>query len=196
MRLNDSLSSGRRTWLRTWSLAWAAGLLCTLSTAGNAAAAQAREGGLVDVTCIPPSSSSVVYTPPLSNVAQPVVSTQSWQLGPCTSISVPALTAGVHSQTSVPRMRTCLDLLQSGAETKTITWNTGATSTLSMNRTVSVAGAALVVTHSGTVTSGLFSGDTVLVTETGVATDITLCTLGLGNVGSVFTQMTATITSV
>ncbi|WP_256107727.1 hypothetical protein [Streptomyces sp. ODS05-4] len=195
MTRNRSPHPARALPLRTWCLAWTAALLLMLSMAGNAKALGTRDQGVLDVECIPPSSSNVVYNPPLTNVPQPVVSTQNWQLGPCVSASKPALTSGTHSQTSLPRDRTCFDLLAAGPETKTITWNTGETSTLSMNRTVSVAGAALIVTHTGTVTSGLFAGDSVLITETGVATAITLCTLGLGSVGSVYSQMTLTTTS-
>ncbi|MGW8064249.1 hypothetical protein ACVV2G_18730 [Streptomyces ziwulingensis] len=48
----------------------------------------------------------------------------------------------------------------------------------------------------GTVTSGLFAGDTVIVTFTGPATDILLCTAGLGTVSSVYSAIALEITSV
>ncbi|MFH8755945.1 hypothetical protein [Streptomyces atroolivaceus] len=169
-------------------------LLVSLTLA--AGPASARENGLLDATCIPPSSSNVAYSPPLTNSPQLTTATINWQLGPCISASVPALTSGTMVDYVPPRSRTCVDLLAPGTETKTVTWNTGATSTLSMNRTVTVVGATLVVTHTGTVTAGLFAGDSVVGTETGVATDITLCTLGLGTVGSTYNLMTLEITSV
>ncbi|MEW2266286.1 hypothetical protein ACGF5T_31915 [Streptomyces sp. NPDC047853] len=67
---------------------------------------------------------------------------------------------------------------------------------MSLNRTTTVAGAVLVITYTGTVTSGLFSGDTVLLTITGPSTDITLCTLGLGTVPSTYGVVVLEITSV
>ncbi|MEU1126759.1 hypothetical protein ABZ371_25080 [Streptomyces sp. NPDC005899] len=167
-----------------------AGLLTAAGPAG------ARESGLLDVTCTPPSSANVTYNPPLSNTPQVSTASLSWQLGPCVSTSVPGLTSGTHSAVNPPRERTCLELLNTAAETRTITWNTGATSTLSLNRTTTVAGAVLVVTFTGTVTSGLFAGDTVVATQTGPATDILLCTLGLGTVSGVYSAMVVEITSV
>ncbi|WP_258177435.1 hypothetical protein [Streptomyces solincola] len=162
----------------------------------SASSAYAGSKGLLDVTCTPPSSSSVIYDPPLTNTQQLVTSTQNAQLGPCVSTSVAALTSGSWQNTGQPRMRSCFDLLTSGPGTRTITWNTGATSTLALNRTVSVVGAVLVTTLTGTVTDGLFAGDTAVITETGAATAITLCTAGLGTVASVYSVVTLEITSI
>lgn len=168
-------------------------LVSLLTTAGPASA---RESGLLDVTCTPPSSNNTVYTPPLASTPQMVGVTSTTQFGPCASLSTPALTSGTSLSTPPPRVRTCLDLLTAGTETRNITWNTGATSTLSLNRTTTVAGAVLVITYTGTVTSGLFAGDTVLMTITGPSTDITLCTLGLGTVPSTYGVVVLEITSV
>ncbi|WP_299538911.1 hypothetical protein [uncultured Streptomyces sp.] len=171
-------------------------LLLVVGLLASAGHAQARTNGLLDVTCTPPSSASVTYNPPLTNTPQVSSASLNWQLGPCVSTSVPALTSGTHSAVNPPRTRTCLELLNTAAETRTITWNTGATSTLSLNRTTTVAGAVLVVTFTGTVTAGLFAGDTVVATQTGPATDILLCTLGLGSVSGVYAPMVVEITSV
>ena len=164
-----------------------------LVTAGPA---KAEEDGLLDATCTPPSSSNLTYSPPLTNVPQVSTPSLSWQLGPCVSTSVPALTSGTSTVTGTPQPRTCLELLSAGPETRTIHWNTGAASGMSLNRTVTLAGTALVVTHTGTVTSGLFAGDTVVITETGVATDILLCTAGLGTVNSIYNLITMEVISV
>lgn len=169
-------------------------LLVSLLTAAGPAGA--RENGLLDVTCIPPSSVNATYSPPLTNTPQASASSLSWQLGPCVSASVPDLTSGTHSAANAPRERTCLELLGARSGTRTITWNTGDTSTLSMNGTTTVVGALLVVTYTGTVTSGLFAGDTVVATQTGPATDILLCTLGLGTVSGTYSTMVMEITSV
>lgn len=168
-------------------------LVSLLTTAGPASA---RENGLLDVTCTPPSSNTVVYTPPLTLAPQSVGLTSTIQLGPCISFSTPAIISGTSFVTVPPASRSCLDLLGAYAETRTVTWNTGASSTLSMNRTVTLAGAVVVVTFTGTVTSGLFAGDTILMTITGPSVDITQCTLGLGTVPGTFGAVTLEITSV
>lgn len=158
--------------------------------------ASARETGLLDVTCTPPSSQTVTYTPPLTNTPTLASSQQVGQYGPCVSLSVPDLTSGTRSNTAPPRLRSCLDLLDPAPFTWTIIWNTGQTSTVSGTANSNIAGAVLVVTLTGTVTSGLFAGDTFVQINTGAATDITTCTLGLGSVRSVFTTSTLEITSV
>ncbi|MGW8064246.1 hypothetical protein ACVV2G_18715 [Streptomyces ziwulingensis] len=171
-------------------------LVCMTAGALVAAApANAAASGLLDVTCVPPSSGTTTYTPPLTSTSQVVTSTQQWQFGPCVSTSVPALTSGTVSAVGAPRARSCLELLDSGSATRTIVWNTGQTSTISFNYTTSVAGAVLLFTVTGTVTSGLFAGDSVVATQTGPATDILLCTLGLGQVSSIYGLFTLEITS-
>ena len=50
------------------------------------------------------------------------------------------------------------------------------------------------VIATGVVTSGVFAGDSVLTNFTGPATDITLCTLGLGAASSIYTVVTVEIT--
>jgi hypothetical protein len=148
----------------------------------------------LDVTCVPPSSDNVIFTPPLTLAPQPVTVSASTQYGPCTSASVPGLTAGSR-HTTINNTRSCLDLLKSNPVTFTITWNTGQQSTISGNTTVSTAGAVLVVTITGNVTAGLFAGDSVVQTVTGPATDILLCTAGLGTVSSIYSLVTLEITS-
>ncbi|MFD6620050.1 hypothetical protein ACFWFB_32935 [Streptomyces albidoflavus] len=171
--------------------------VCLLAWALSAATpAHASAGGLLDVTCTPPSSTVSTYTPPLTNTPQISRSTISRQFGPCVSLSHPEVTSGTSSSVNAPRERSCLDLLGSGSSTITITWNTGQTSTLSTNFTSTVAGAVVEAVGSGTVTSGLFQGDTVVMDMTGPATDILLCTAGLGTVSSVYSTMVLELTSV
>jgi len=80
--------------------------------------------------------------------------------------------------------------------TYTINWNTCQQSTISGNTTVSTVGATLVITVTGNVTAGLFAGGSVVQTGTAAATVITLCTLGLGTVSSIYSLITLEITSV
>jgi hypothetical protein len=147
----------------------------------------------LDVTCV--GSQTSTFNPALTLTPQPVTVSASTQYGPCTSTSVPALTAGSRSATISYPSRSCRDLLDSASLTFTINWNTGQQSTISGNTTASVVGAALVVTITGNVTAGLFAGDSVISTVTGPATDITLCTAGLGSVSSIYSLVTLEITS-
>ncbi|MEU4449306.1 hypothetical protein AB0K14_38250 [Actinosynnema sp. NPDC050801] len=147
------------------------------------------------MTCTPPSSNSITYTPPLTATPQDVAGSSSTQYGPCVSLSNPAITSGTRTASGPARGLSCLELLRNGSATLTITWNTGQTSTISFNYTVNIVGAAMVVTYTGTVTSGLFAGSTVLQVNTNPATDVLLCTLGLGTVPSTYALVTLEITS-
>ncbi|MFI9005856.1 hypothetical protein ACIGNX_01315 [Actinosynnema sp. NPDC053489] len=164
----------------------------TLVVSGPAAPASA---GVLDVTCIPPSSQSATYTPPLTATSQNVTVSVTTQYGPCASLSNPAITSGSRTRTLSSPGLSCLDLLGSGSTTFTITWNTGQTSTVASNFTATTVGAALVVTDTGTVTSGLFTGSTVVQTLTGPAADVLLCTAGLGTVSGIYAAATLEITS-
>jgi hypothetical protein len=147
------------------------------------------------VTCVPPSSAATTYTPPVTLTPQNVTISSTTQYGPCTSLSHPAITSGIRARTTTDPGQTCLDLLESGSLTFTITWNTGQTSTISAKRTSTLAGTTLIVTNTGTVTSGLFTGSTVVQTNTGAAPDVLLCTAGLGTVSSTYAAVTLEITS-
>jgi hypothetical protein len=166
-----------------------------LVTAALLTPASPASAGVLDATCTPPSSNTVTYNPPLTLTPSNVQITGSTSYGPCVSLSVPGLTSG-STAAQATGTRSCLSLLGASPRTFTITWNTGQTSTLSGNQSSTIVGAALVVAFTGTVTSGLFTGDTVLHTITGPATDVTLCTLGLGTVSSIYSTVTLEITSV
>jgi hypothetical protein len=171
-------------------------LLGTLFAASPANASAEGSSGLLDVTCTPPSSAVSSYSPPLTNTPQTSQSTISYQFGPCVSSSQPNITSGSSVVVNPPRQRTCLDLLAGGSMTIVITWNTGQTSTVSANFNTTVVGALLEVVITGTVTSGLFQGDTVILNQTGPATQVLQCTLGLGTVSSIYSLVTLEITSV
>lgn len=174
-----------------------AGLLTAATIAlGLVTTATPAAAGALDVTCVPPSSQTTTFTPPLTSTAAPTTVSASTQYGPCTSATVPGLTAGSRSGAFSYPSRSCLDLLDSAAVTYTITWNTGQQSTISGNTTVTQVGAVLIITVTGNVTAGLFAGDSVIQTSTAAATSITLCTLGLGSVSSIYSLITLVITSV
>ncbi|MFH8755935.1 hypothetical protein [Streptomyces atroolivaceus] len=158
--------------------------------------AAAQEAALLDVTCTPPSSAVSTYNPPLTNNPQKSSASASYQLGPCVSLSQPQVTSGTSVLTRPPRLRTCTDLLGASSGTFVVTWNTGQTSTVSANFNTTVVGAVLVVVATGTITSGLFQGDALVMNLTGPATDVLLCTLGLGTFESIYSALTLEITSV
>jgi hypothetical protein len=171
------------------SLITAAAIVFSVVTTATPASASA-----LDVTCVPPSSQTVTFNPPLTLIPGPVAVSASTQYGPCTSTSVPGITSGSRNATFSYPSISCLDLLKSQSIIFTITWNTGQQSTITGNTTVTTVGAALVVTITGTVTAGLFAGDSVVQTITGPSTAVTLCTLGLGTVPSIYALVTLAIT--
>ncbi|MFE1345660.1 hypothetical protein [Streptomyces sp. NPDC058757] len=141
--------------------------------------------GVLDLTCAPPTSVLNSYSPALTAAPQTVTVSTTALYGPCVSPSQPAIISGTRTA-SVTTTTSCADLLGPGTFTYTITWNTGQTSTLSTNYTRVAAGGVYTVTATGVVTAGVFAGDTVVVNYTGPSTDITLCTLGLGTVSSLY----------
>lgn len=163
-------------------------LAAPLLTAAPASAAA------LDVTCIPPSSQVNTYTPPLTATPQTVIVNSSGQYT-CVSATVPGLTSGSRTVEVSSPGRSCLDLVTGFAVTLTITWNTGQTSTLSGNSTVATVGLTQVVTMTGTVTAGLFAGDTVVSTSVSPSLPILLCTLGLGTVATTSSTNLLEITS-
>lgn len=154
--------------------------------------AEAAAAG-TDLTCTPPSSASLRFTPPLTNSPQPSLFSISRQYGPCIAPTHPQVTAGVSTVAGLSPDATCARLLGAQPVTITITWNTGQTTTLSGNSVNTIVGVNLVSTTTGTVTAGLFAADTFVHTAVYTATDLLLCLAGLGTVASLFGQLTLEI---
>ncbi|MFJ5832097.1 hypothetical protein [Streptomyces sp. NPDC093089] len=153
--------------------------------------AQAAPG---DILCTAPSSDSSTYSPPLSLTPASTTVTITRDLNTCTSLSVPAINSApvtVH-QVTIPSY-SCLTLLNTAATTLSFTWNNGATSVVTGTRTVNLAAATITTTVTGTVTSGLFAGDSVVYQLVGPSTDVLACTLGLGTVSRIDSVATLTI---
>ena len=172
-----------------------AGIVLAVVVLPVVAAPGTAQAGVADMTCVPPGSSVATFTPPLTATAQPVATTLTVSYGPCVSPGAPAVTSGTVSQSGNPPGRSCLELLQPGPVSFTITWNTGQTSTVIGNRVSTIAGAVLETVVTGTVTAGLFTGDTVVQSSTGASVDVTLCTVGLGTVAALYAVVTLEITS-
>ena len=122
----------------------------------GAGTAQADPG---DLTCV--GTVTANYSPGLTLTSTPQTVTTNEIQAPCTSASNPDVISG-HSGVTIDTEAGCLEVLQPGSATKTFTWNTGATSVFSYNRSVSRPGGTSVVTLAGAITQGLFAGRTAL----------------------------------
>jgi hypothetical protein len=178
--------------LRTFRAAVAVMIAAAATTLAGAMPANAVS---IDVVCVPPSSDVITFDPPLTLTPQTVDGTSFIQLGPCTSLTVPGLASGSSIQTFTAPDSTCEVLLGALPTEFTITWNTGQTSTITGNTVGVLEAGLLTVTLTGSVSSGLFAGHSVAGNQSGPATDLLLCRLGLGDVSSVYTVGTFTISS-
>ncbi|NJP96685.1 hypothetical protein HCN51_45905 [Nonomuraea sp. FMUSA5-5] len=169
-------------------------LLATALGAAVLTTAPAASAEVLDVTCTPPSSNIATYNPALTLTPQTVTVVNTAQYGPCTSASQPTLASGTRTSVNVSS-RSCLDLLAATPIAFTVTWNTGQTSTISGNSTTTIAGAVVTFTLTGTVTSGLFAGSTVVQANVAPSASLLLCTAGLGTVPSFYSLVTLEITS-
>lgn len=147
----------------------------------------------LEISCTP-SSNAVSFTPALTLTPQSVTVVASTQYSTCISPTQPAVTSGTRGSTIV-MTRSCLDLLSPANQTYTISWNTGQSSTISGTVSTSTVGAVVIYTVTGTVTSGLFAGSSVVQVNVAPSADILLCTLGLGTVSSLNSAVTLTISS-
>ncbi|MGN6556829.1 MAG: hypothetical protein ACTHLH_02310 [Solirubrobacterales bacterium] len=178
---------------------------CSLAAALSVVAAllvvaSPASASVLDATCTPPSSQSALYNPPLTETPQAVTLTLFTSLDPCVSATDPAIASGTvgPDKFTVPNPPglTCSSLLGTVPVRYTIHWNTGQTSQVTGNSTVVLKAGVLTTVLTGSVTEGLFKGDTVVQNGTGVDPGIALCNLGLGTVSSVYEVFTLEITSV
>jgi hypothetical protein len=143
---------------------------------------------VTDVKCSPPSSDVLQFTPPLSPVLQPTVVQKQTFYRPCTAPANPNLTSGTLSTTSTLNDM-CSMVLLGGLVTQTITWNTGQTTTMSLNRTATITGTTLTVKFTGTVIAGLFTGSQASQTYTASAVELINCLNGAGTVAFIVSQV-------
>lgn len=144
--------------------------------------ASPASAAVLDITCLPPSSAVITFDPPLTMARQTVDATSSLQYGPCLSPSQPDIASGTSVRQDFGEQRSCLELLQPGTVTYTITWSTGETSVIAGNTTSTMIAGVVVTTVTGTVVDGLFAGSNVVEVLTSASTDLLLCTIGLRSV--------------
>jgi len=128
-----------------------------LSAAGLAPAAHAA----TSVTCL--GTSTITFNPGLTLITKAVAYNLSDTYN-CTSTD-PAITSGISVRGSVLPL-SCLNLasLFSSTNIYTITWNNGQISTADGTFTLSSVGGTIIVIAQGTITSGLFTGATAVLT--------------------------------
>jgi hypothetical protein len=86
----------------------------------------------------------------------------------CVSLTNPAIRSAT-STVSGAATRTCTDLLGSGILQFVNNWNTGDRSTITANYLANYVSGQFEIALHGTVTSGLFSGSTIVANTTQVA---------------------------
>lgn len=145
------------------------------------AATPSQAQSLDTITCT--GSTQSTFNPPLTNQLADTTFNSQTTYGTCIS-TIAGITGGSRS-VSAPINSSCLELLDSESLTMTIDWNNGQSSTVQANAIANIAAAVFTVTQTGTVTGGPFAGRSFVQQLTAPSLDITLCTLGLGNVSTI-----------
>lgn len=138
-----------------------------------------------DVSC-PAGTQTVTYNPGLTLQARPTQLSITRSLGTCVS-SDPTVTTGTNTASPVLTL-SCLTATSASSTTLTVTWSNGKSSAIFLNFEVNNMGGQTVATGTGSVTSGLFEGDSAVV----VNTTETLNTLDC--VGDGITRVSGTFT--
>lgn len=145
----------------------------------------------VDLACV--GTRTVTWSPGLTLVERDVTTNISTIYGSCTSPVAPEITSGT-SFGSFQETSSCLTGLQPAAGQTTIHWNTGETSTFSFNVTITRVGGNAVITSTGAITAGKFTGSTAEQVVTNATLD-TLDCLQPGGVTSATGALTFTVRS-
>jgi hypothetical protein len=165
-------------------------LVATLALAmtGIALVAAPAAADTLDATCT--GAQQITYSPGLQLIPRTVTTTGATSY----SCQLSVVSSG-SSGFSITDSRGCLSAVPAAA-VETVTWNTGQQSTLTMTATVVTAGGITTVTKVGTVTSGLFAGDSVVVVVVGPALSGLLDCLTSQGLTQTTEQVTMEITSV
>lgn len=127
----------------------------------------------LDMNC-PLGSQQVTQTPGLTNTEQTVDVVVALDLGTCASLSHPTIHTGT-SHADFTATLSCADLLSTGTGSQVFAWSTGETSTFSFTRTVAQTDGETVLTLTGKITSGLFTGDNGVLTIADTTLDLAAC---------------------
>jgi hypothetical protein len=135
------------------------------------AATPAHAAGITDVTCAGTESASI--TPGLLLGQRPVTITSSNIMSPCVSTD-PTLTAGLSTVT-LHEVSSCLGIGNASNGIAEIVWNNNQASTFAYNATVSNPLGEEVVTLTGTITFGEFTGATAVMVITSATLNVLAC---------------------
>jgi hypothetical protein len=127
---------------------------------GSVPAGAAAQPEVLEATCV--GSQVINYSPGLVLLAERTVQINGATSLDCVSTHVTGGTAGFSTTGS----RSCTSATPSSGQ-EVITWNDGSTSVMTLSATVVSAGGTTVVTKNGTVVSGRFAGDLVVMVLTG-----------------------------
>ncbi|MFC8732876.1 hypothetical protein ACFT5B_10490 [Luteimicrobium sp. NPDC057192] len=146
-----------------------AGLAAVCLAVGAAfAIAPTASAGPLDATCT--GTVAVDYSPGLTLTAQTVTASATSTYPSCLTSQTGVTSASASG--SVTDTLDCNSLLTTTTGVKTYHWNDGTTSRFEYTRTGTRVLSQTVVTFTGTITSGKFSGDTAV--ETNIAANLGL----------------------
>ncbi|MDX3763956.1 hypothetical protein [Streptomyces sp. AK02-04a] len=131
----------------------------------GSAAAVPTQAAVLSASCT--GTEDVTFDPGLTLIAKPTHVTVNGNLSSCQT-SAPGITSATYREEPTDTLG-CAAPVVPGTGTRTYRWNAhDVTSTLTYTRTVSNVGGAIVVTYTGTITSGLFNGHTAtqIITQT------------------------------
>ncbi|WP_426734292.1 hypothetical protein [Myxococcus faecalis] len=135
---------------------------------------ESREAPLLGTVICPLGTTTISFSPPITNTPQDTTVSGSGTLTNCAAV----LADPVHSGTTgfAPALRrnfTCDSLLGISGGAVTVTWNTGETSQLSLTQVVVQGGTTTRTTQQiGTVVSGKYAGATAVRTLVFVVADL------------------------
>lgn len=144
----------------------------TVATASAQAATPPR-ALVADLAC-PAGNQTVSFSPGVTLTPRTVTVAYDLALGVCVSLTQPGITSG-SSEGNVTLTLDCLDLLSTSTGTQSFLWSDGRTSTLSFTRTVSIVNGQTVLTLTGPITAGVFSGRSAVLTVVEPALDVLAC---------------------
>jgi hypothetical protein len=139
--------------------------------------AGAAHAGVQALSCT--GGEHATYAPALTNTSRNTTITVSDALGTAASPGVcvdigNSITSGTASAT-VTRTASCDELGAPESGTRVFSWNGGGTSTFGYTREVIRADATTQIVFTGTITAGVFAGDTAVLTLTVANTALAAC---------------------
>lgn len=157
-----------RSPMRSLALVTAAAVAVLGASAPAAGAAHAQPGLL---QC--QGTETVTYSPGVTHTPQDITLTTDGRFTSCVD-TTGQVTSGSYEET-LTISAACTTLLDSFQGQRTVFWNTGDTSTLTVSGSSNAALGQVITTITGTVTAGRFQGRSVLQTITLPQTQFLLC---------------------